>query len=235
MHGTPAGFKTRADGLVQMDFPGQDRVISGFSVNLSVHRVFFVDDGSDRGRPGEDETIAPGGVGGPAEAELIRGAQGGDRGRFEQLYRLHVGRVFGLCLRLSGCRDAAEEMTQEVFVKAWQNVARFRPNDGIAPWLKRVAINLHINELRKTSHRGKPAELPEDDLLRGSLSAVGVAGMDLETAISKLPPASRIAYVLHDVGGYKYREISRLTGTAVGTAKTHVHRARGRLKRMLGR
>jgi RNA polymerase sigma-70 factor (ECF subfamily) len=125
-------------------------------------------------------------------------------------------------------------MTQEVFVRAWQHLDRFRPEDGIAPWLKRVAVNLHINELRKHARRGAAAELPADDRLPGSLPETR-PGLDLETAIRRLPEASRTAYVLHDVLGYKHREIAELTGIAVGTAKTHVHRARGRLKRMLGR
>lgn len=172
----------------------------------------------------------------PDEPELIRRVRDGDRASFERLYRLHAGRTYALCLRLTGRREAAEEMTQEVFVRAWQHRRKFRPEEGIGGWLHRVALNLHLGELRKHVRRGVHCELPDDDRLPGPDSShTAGAELDLERAIAKLPDTARTVYVLHEVHGYQHREIARRTGMAVGTTKTHVHRARQRLKRMLER
>jgi RNA polymerase sigma-70 factor (ECF subfamily) len=171
----------------------------------------------------------------PDEWELIRRAQQGERPCFEELYRRHVGRVYGLCLRLSRRAEEAEEMTQEVFVRAWQNLDRLEPHGRFTGWLHRVAVNLYLNERRTVARRGVPAELPGDDQLAGPRDASAGTRMDLEEAIAALPDKSRAVYVLHSIHGYNHKELSEMTGMAVGTTKTHVHRARMRLRKRLSR
>ena len=174
---------------------------------------------------------------GPAESEewgLLVGARGGDRGAFERLYRAHVGRIHALLLRMSGSRAEADEMTQEVFVRAWQHLDRFGTIDHFRAWLTRVGVNLVMNERRTLARRGAPLDF--DEALHAAPDpAPRSTGMraDLERAVAELPPGARLVFLLYDVHGYSHEEISRMTGQAVGTTKAQLHRARKRLREIL--
>jgi RNA polymerase sigma-70 factor (ECF subfamily) len=171
---------------------------------------------------------------GDLEAAHVARLRRGDRGAFERLYRPRAGQVHGLCLRLSRNATEAEEMTQEVFVRAWQHRERFVDGTHFIAWLKRVAVNLAVNARRDVARRGvprslddAPAEPPDPRIPRPAL------GADLERAIATLPDGARTAFVLHDVHGYKHEEIARMTGIAIGTSKAQLHRARRRLREEL--
>ncbi len=169
------------------------------------------------------------------EQMLVRRAQGGDTDAFERLYRQHVGRIYALCLRLSGEVVMAEELTQDVFVRAWEKLPTFRGESTFHSWLHRLAVNVVLSEGRSRSRRNARVtmveELPE--------SAVGSRGestdlsMDLERAISSLPPGARNVFVLHDIEGYRHIEIAELTGMAPGTSKAQLHWARKQLRELL--
>ena len=168
---------------------------------------------------------------------LVQKARQGDARSFELLYRQHVGRVHGLCLRLTGAESDAEEMTQEVFVRAWQNIDRFRNQSHFPAWLHRVAVNLARNEWRTRARRGRPQELDEecpDGQAPGPRAVPGLR-VDLETAIGQLPPGAREVFLLHDVHGYRHDEIAAMKDLAVGTTKAQLHRARKRLREVLKR
>lgn len=172
-----------------------------------------------------------------SEWGLVRRAQKGDRSSFERLYRMHAGGVYGLCLRLTRKPQEAEDMTQEVFVRAWEKLESFRAPGHFPAWLKRVAVNLTITARRTVARRGEPQPLfedyavPEED--RGSPTSG--ARMDLEKAIAALPGGARTVFVLHDIHGYRHSEIAEMTGTAQGTTKAQLHRARRRLRETLER
>ena len=173
---------------------------------------------------------------GPAEAEewdLLVRARGGDRGAFERLYRAHVGRIHALLLRMSGSRAEADEMTQEVFVRAWQHLDRFGTIDHFRAWLTRVGVNLVMNERRTLARRGAPLELDETLHAAGPAPRAAGTGADLERAVAELPPGARLVFLLYDVHGYSHEEISRMTGQAVGTTKAQLHRARKRRREIL--
>ena len=169
------------------------------------------------------------------EAALILRAQEGDQEGFERLYRLHSGRVFGMCKRLTSKPEDAEELTQEVFVRAWQNMKHFQSPAHFSSWLRRVATNLVINEKRTVARRGLPGLFDESNAEHGSAPAPssGGARVDLEHAVGRVPRRARTVFVLHDVYGYRHREISEMTGVAVGTSKALLHRARRRLQEVL--
>jgi len=171
----------------------------------------------------------------PDEGELIRRAREGDRGSFEQLYRLHSGKVFGLCRRLSRKAEDAEELAQEVFVRAWQNMSHFQNPEHFSAWLRRVAANLVINERRTLARRGPTELFDESDSSQGSEPIPSSHGsrLDLEQAVTRVPTRARTVFVLHDVYGYRHREISEMIGVAVGTSKALLHRARRRLQEVL--
>ncbi|HPW55872.1 MAG TPA: sigma-70 family RNA polymerase sigma factor [Thermoanaerobaculaceae bacterium] len=165
---------------------------------------------------------------------LVRRAQEGDLEAFEALYRENVGRVYALCVRLTGSRSAAEDLTQEVFVRAWRKLGQFRGEAAFGTWLYRVAVNVVMSE-RRTGPGSNREELTDDPaaLEPTSQSSGPEVGMDLERAIATLPPGARQVFVLHDVEGHRHEEIARLVGIAVGTSRAHLHRARARLREVL--
>jgi RNA polymerase sigma factor (sigma-70 family) len=168
------------------------------------------------------------------EARLLRDCRRGDRQAFERLYRLHVGRVHAVCLRLTADVDTAEELTQEAFIRAWQQLAKFRGASAFATWLHRLTVNVvHDHQRREWPRRRFWGATTQADAIDEAPPARPEWRLDLEAAIRRLPLRARTVFVLHDVEGWQHPEIARLTGTAVGTCKAHLHRARGLLKEWL--
>ncbi len=180
-----------------------------------------------------------------AEATDLSAANGGDREAFERLYRAHVDRVFSLCVRMSGDRVLAEELTQDVFVRAWERLASFRGDSAFGTWLYRLAVNVVLNA-RKTAGRHWKRFLDEsgsesdsyDNLPRetgASTSSDPGGKLDLETAVATLPPGARRVFVLHDVQGYRHEEIAEMLGITSGGSKAQLHRARLLMRGALAR
>jgi RNA polymerase sigma-70 factor (ECF subfamily) len=170
------------------------------------------------------------------ERQRVREAQDGDLQAFEELYRENVGRVYALCLRMTGQPTLAEELTQDVFVRAWQKLSSFRGDSAFSTWHP-IAVNVALSERRSARRRLQRVQ-PTDDLTpfdKGGKSSAPEHGLDLERALDVLPEGARAIFVLHDVEGYKHEEIARLTGVATGTSKAQLHRARRLLREALGR
>ena len=85
-----------------------------------------------------------------SEADLVRDAQRGDTAAFEELYRQHVARIYGLCLRMCANQAKAEDLTQEAFIRAWQKLGSFRRQSSFRTWLHRLTVNLVLGNLRST-------------------------------------------------------------------------------------
>jgi len=170
----------------------------------------------------------------PHEERLICRAKLGDVAAFESLYRTHVGRIHALCLRLADDRHAAEDLTQDVFVRAWQKLPSFRGEAAFGTWLYRLALNLVVSALRagRAAAFETPTAEPERLEEPAPVPAPGL-GLDLERAIAGLPAGARAVFVLHDVAGLRHDEIARQLGIAVGTARAHLHHARTRLREVL--
>jgi RNA polymerase sigma-70 factor (ECF subfamily) len=180
------------------------------------------------------------------EMDAVSRAVAGDRRAFEGLYRDHVGRVFSLCVRMVGDRVAAEELTQDVFVRAWEKLALFRGESAFGTWLHRLAVNVVLHRRKADGVRRSRFASSDDE---GSEAAVVAAEagtlrqrsvgpgdrMDLEAAIAKLPPGARRVFVLHDVEGYKHEEIAEMLGVTSGGSKAQLHRARLLLREALQR
>jgi RNA polymerase sigma-70 factor, ECF subfamily len=169
------------------------------------------------------------------ERDLVGRAQAGDVQAFEQLYRDNLGRVYALCFRLAGNPTLAEELTQDVFVRAWQKLGSFRGESAFFSWLYPLAVNVALSE-RRSRHRRTSRVFSTDDLTpfdRPEKPPGPESGFDLERALGTLPPGARAVFVLHDVEGYKHEEIASLTGVATGTSKAQLHRARKLLKERL--
>jgi RNA polymerase sigma-70 factor (ECF subfamily) len=162
------------------------------------------------------------------EGDLLdaRLASEGDTRAFERLYRRHVPRVHGLARRMVGWEEA-DELTQDVFVRAWERLETFRGEAAFGTWIHRVAINVMLarQEVRKRD-RGRF----EDD--EAGLETTPVAprevesSLDVETALRNLPEGARRVFVLHDMEGYKHHEIAEMLEITTGTSKSQLHRAR---------
>jgi RNA polymerase sigma-70 factor, ECF subfamily len=151
------------------------------------------------------------------------------------LYDAHVDRVFRLAFRLTGDEDLAGELTQEAFIRAFDQLRRFRGDSALATWLYRITITVASNLRRR--HRRLDRET--------DLDAVADRGADLDpradpdlrdrmrAAISRLPEIYRTTFVMHDVEGFTHPEIAEVLGVAEGTCKSRLFIARGMLRQSL--
>jgi RNA polymerase sigma-70 factor (ECF subfamily) len=174
---------------------------------------------------------------------LILEAQSGSLDAFNRLVRRHERAVYNVALRLVGTTMAAEEVTQDTFMRAYGALERFRGGD-FRPWLLRIATNRAYDELRRRKRApGSFEELTYEPEVEWS-TLTGVEDPDtraerlelarvLEAALAQLPNDQRVAVVLSDVQGYDYVEIAAITGVPYGTVKSRLSRARSRLRTLL--
>lgn len=179
------------------------------------------------------------------DARLIAAAQAGDLDAFNTLVPRHERAVFNVCLRLLRDVSLAEDAAQETFVRAWMGVKSFR-GGLVRPWLLRIATNRCYDLLRERGRRpvssldAEPFEIqptwpsqraeeesPETFALQTEL------GVHLERALTALPDDQRLVVLLADVQGCDYQEVAAITGTALGTVKSRLSRARARLREAL--
>jgi RNA polymerase sigma-70 factor (ECF subfamily) len=160
-------------------------------------------------------------------------AAGGDVRAFERLYRTHLPKVHSLVRRMTAGRDA-DELTQDVFVRVWQKLGTFRGDSAFGTWLHRLAVNVVIERRRSFALQ---RERMTDDPAALDLVSVAPARADLtvdfEQAIGQLPAGAREIFVLHDVEGYKHREIAAMLDITTGTSKRQLHRARMLMRKHL--
>lgn len=164
----------------------------------------------------------------------VRRAADGDHAAFERLYRDHVGRIHALCARMVD-DEVAEDLTQEVFIRAWKKLDTFKGQSRFGTWLHRLAIN-HVLSRRETLRRRESHQARGEGLLSRlaapSRRSSGHA-LDIERAVRELPERARDVFVLYDVEGYSHDEIAEALGVSVGTSKSQLHRARMLMRRHL--
>jgi len=161
-------------------------------------------------------------------AALVREAQGGSDEAFERLYRHHAPRIFALALRMTRTRGEAEDVTQEVFLRAWRSLGTFRRGSTFATWIHSIARNVVFDGSRTR----KIPLVGIDEHLRDLARDLPDTRLDLERAVADLPDRARMA-VLLAAAGHTYEEIAAIMETAIGTVKAQVHRARQLLKEAL--
>ena len=167
------------------------------------------------------------------EAAWIARAKRADARAFERLYRRHVDRVYGLCLRMTGNVSEAEDCAQEAFIQAWNKLDKFRGDSAFSTWLHRIAVNAVLGRIRKSKREqdrlqvvAEQAEPPVSREDSGELR-------DLAEAVDRLPEGARHVFVLHAVYGYSHDEAAGMLGIATGTSKAQLHRARRLLAQQL--
>jgi RNA polymerase sigma-70 factor (ECF subfamily) len=166
------------------------------------------------------------------ERALVVRAQNNDYDAYEKLYRLHVGRVLALCVRLCKDREIAEDLTQEAFVLAWRKLDKFRGDSAFGSWLYRIATNVALSYLRKQKPFRNSIDI--DDTEEESVSEDVSEQIGLEEAIAKLPDGARAVFVLYSLQGYTHDEIAASLGIAQGSSKAQLHRARKLLQAFIG-
>ncbi len=178
-----------------------------------------------------------------ADMELVRRAQEGDPDAFASLFNAHKSKIYSLCLRMTSNTAEAEDLTQDAFLQAFRKLATFRGDSALSTWLYRVAVNTVLMHMRKKGLRpvslDQPIEQPDgsvkreqgrlDDRLSGSVDRIA-----LTRAMKELPAGYRTIFVLHEVKGYEHHEIARLLSCSVGNSKSQLHKAKTRMRELLG-
>jgi len=193
------------------------------------------------GRPGphsKERTSDPA----DTEASLIARAQAGDVGAFERLSGAYADRVFMLLLRLLGDRGEAEDVTQEVMLRAWQGIARFRGQSSYFTWLYRIAVNEANRALERRSRRPAGVAIGADELQLPAPAALDPSRQAenselrraLGQALAELPPPLRTALVLRDVEGLSTQEAAEIAGVGQAAFKSRLHQARLRVRAAIG-
>ena len=169
------------------------------------------------------------------ERQLIQAILAGDAAAERQLYDAHVDRIYRLACRLTGDAALAEDLTQDIFIRAFDRLEDFRGEGPFGGWLHRIATSVIFSALRRRK-RVQAHEDSQEDLCR---FAAPQAAPDpylkrrLERAVASLDETHRLVFVMHDVEGYTHQEIAAAMDTPVGTAKARLSRARDKLKLML--
>ena len=169
----------------------------------------------------------------PSERELADGLRRGDRKAQEAIYRLHYRKVYQVAARVLGDPVGAEDIAQEVFIRAFERGSQFRGDSKLSTWFYRLTVNACLSQMRRKSG----VSLDENPLLAETVERAVPAASPLkpalEEALKKLPPGYRASVVLHDIEGLEHEEIANLMGISVGTSKSQLHKARARLRELL--
>ena len=171
----------------------------------------------------------------PSDVELItRVLVRDDRSAFGELVARHQSAVRGLLRRLTGGDEAqADDLAQETFLRAYRGLRGYRGGARFSSWLYRIACNAYFSHDR--SSRNEPLALPavEEELLTVHLPDMFLERYDLERALSALKPRERAALVLTYANELTHEEAAIVLDCPLGTLKTHVARAKEKLRRQL--
>ncbi len=171
---------------------------------------------------------------GAEEAALVEACRRGDRAAMRAVYDRYHRRVFALTMRIAGAQEA-EELTQEVFLKAFRAMDKFRGDAQLGTWLYRMAVNAALSHIGRSKEKRRA---PEEALM--ALPAPEAVDGDpklrdrLQAALAELPAGYRAVIVLHDVEGLQHEEIAEILGCRVGTSKSQLHKARAKMRELLG-
>jgi RNA polymerase sigma-70 factor, ECF subfamily len=177
------------------------------------------------------------------DLDLVRRAQQGDSDAFSSLFHAHKARIYSVCLRMTNNTAEAEDLTQDAFLQVFRKLQTFRGDSALSTWLYRIAVNTVLMHFRKKALRQISLDEPysqdakmvrreygsKDDRLTGSVDRIALA-----RAIKELPAGYRTIFLLHEVEGYEHQEIAQLLDCSVGNSKSQLHKAKLRIRELLG-
>ena len=178
-----------------------------------------------------------------SDAELVRLAREGNEDAFAALYAAHRTKVYSICLRMTSNTAEAEDLTQTAFLQVFRKLESFRGDSALSTWLYRVAVNTVLMHFRKRglrqvsldepAHRETGAPKREQGTVDERLST-SIDRIMLTRAMKELPAGYRTIFLLHEVKGYEHHEIARLLRCSVGNSKSQLHKAKARMRELLG-
>lgn len=184
------------------------------------------------------------------DGELVKAFQAGDKAAFDKLVLKHKDKLFNLCYWFLGDKQEANDSAQDVFIKIYRSLKKFRLESAFSTWLYRIASNTCKNRLKSLEHRQKKKMVwldNPDDLDNREHSAKIHAEspspmlelekkermMLIQKAIGLLPAEQKTVVVLRDIEGLSYEEVTNITGFNLGTVKSRLSRARLELRKKL--
>ena len=158
----------------------------------------------------------------------------GDRAAQHELYQQYAAQMMVVCLRYCRCREDAEDVLQEAFIKVFSHIDKFRQDSHLAYWIKRIVINTALNHHRKSVYLYPHLDIDEvHHLGTEDPTLSGFQFQELLNILQSLPQGCQVVFNLHAIEGYKHREIAKLLNISEGTSKSQYARARSLVKEMI--
>ncbi len=179
---------------------------------------------------------------GAEDASLVLRAQAGDTQAFEELVRRYRNEVFALAYHFVRERETAWDLAQEVFIKAYRSLKRFRGEASFKTWLMRITANQSKDHLKKRRIKTTSfdeaigsAEAPSAVATPDKQLAAKELGESIQEAVDSLPPKHRTAFVLREYEGLSYEEMAQVMQCSLGTVMSRLHHARKKMQHALRR
>ncbi len=179
------------------------------------------------------------------DEELVEGVKKGNIDAFEDIVKKYENKVYGIVFHMMKNQNEVEDLAQEVFLKVYKNLDRFKGDSSLYTWIYKITVNLCLDELKKRKNiiyldekisveDGEiDKELPSNERSQEELYEDKELKENLHRCINKLPDKQKMMIVLRDIKGFSYDEIAEITNNKIGTVKSQINRARLKLKELL--
>lgn len=179
------------------------------------------------------------------DEELVKRVKNGDIDAFEEIIAKYEKRVFGLIYNVIKNENEIEDVAQEVFMKVYKNIDKFKGNSSLYTWIYRITANLcldyikkkkeviYIDEKLQLDDGEVDFQIPSNEKLQDELYEEKELKEKLQKSIAKLPEKQQMVIILRDIKGFSYEEISEILEMKLGTVKSQINRARLKLKELL--
>ena len=171
----------------------------------------------------------------PIDQLDLKRAIAGDERAMQRLWSQHAPHIDAVVRRLCGDPELAADVSQEVWMQIFRALPSYRGDSQFGTWAHRIAVNRTLNALRKIRRLAKlEVDIEDDSAMVEMDNDRTFLAESIEQAMTKLSPGARAVFVLHDIEGLEHREVAEALGIAEGTSKSQVHKARLRLRALLG-
>lgn len=179
------------------------------------------------------------------DEELVEDVKKGNIDAFEDIVKKYENKVYGIVFHMMKNQNEVEDLAQEVFLKVYKNLDRFKGDSSLYTWIYKITVNLCLDELKKRKNiiyldekisveDGEiDKELPSNERSQEELYEDKELKENLHRCINKLPDKQKMMIVLRDIKGFSYDEIAKITNNKIGTVKSQINRARLKLKELL--